>query len=52
MVTFEEYKVGNQSKYIVHMFDDLGKECHKREVKFPLYEIKDNCLYFILYNDE
>ena len=52
MVALEEYKIGNQSKYVVHMFDDMGKECHHREVVFPLYEIDENGLHFILYNDK
>ena len=39
MIALEEYKLANQSKYRVHMIDDDGKECHYRDIVFPLIEV-------------
>ena len=54
MIALEEYKLANQSKYRVHMIDDDGKECHYRDIVFPLIEVdcESDERYFILYNDQ
>lgn len=53
MIAIEEYKSGNQSKYMVHAFDDEGKELHKREIVIPLMEVDcgEKGVSFIMYND-
>ena len=54
MIALEEYKLGNQSKYRVHMIDDSGRECHCRDIVFPLIEVECEFedRYFMLYNDQ
>ena len=54
MIALEEYKLANQSRYKVHMIDDNGKECHCRDIVFPLIEVEGESdeRYFMLYNDQ
>lgn len=53
MIAIEEYKAGNLSNYVVHAFDDEGKEIHRRDIHIPLIEMNEGSkgTSFIMYND-
>lgn len=53
MIAIEEYKAGNLSNYVVHAFDDEGKEIHRRDIRIPLIEMNEGSkgTSFIMYND-